>query len=429
VLNDDGAWNWLQDERVVVAGDRLVVASVAMGCRDPDREGAVEVVSRDLNTGELVRFTLHREADPLQRARWRDDHSCPALLVRPDGRIVALYGRHGQDEQFRYRITRAPGDVSAWSEERLLASPAGSRVAFPNLVHLAGENSGRGRTYAFYRGIGNRLMPSWARSDDDGETWTVGDIFLRLPERVTPYVKYAGDGRAAVHVAFTDGHRLDFNNGVYHVVYRDGAWWDAAGARLGTFAEPLAVRERLTPVFRANADSVAMISDLALDREGRPHLVYSVQMDTRRRRPRPVGADHRYRYARWTGGAWRDQEIAHAGGEVHAVADDDCTGLAALDPQDVNVVYISTNADPVTGAPLVSRADGRRHWEIFRGVTGDAGATWSWRAVTRDSAVDHLRPVVPVTRGRPAPVVWLRGEMRLPKDYDLEIVMAADAAK
>lgn len=69
VLNDDGAWNWLQDERAVVAGHRLVVASVAMGCRDPSREGAVEVVSRDLRNGALACFTLHRETAADQRGR------------------------------------------------------------------------------------------------------------------------------------------------------------------------------------------------------------------------------------------------------------------------------------------------------------------------------------------------------------------------
>src|SRR5207244_2983615 len=130
-------------------------------------------------------------------------------------------------------------------------------------------------------------------------------------------------------------------------------------------------------IFRANADSVAMISDLALDGQGRPCVVYSVQMNTRPLRPRPIGADHRYRYARWDGERWRDREIAFAGTETHDAPDDDCTGLAALDPQDANVIYISTNADPVTGATLVSTADGKRHWELFRGATRDGGEHWA----------------------------------------------------
>jgi hypothetical protein len=179
-------------------------------------------------------------------------------------------------------------------------------------------------------------------------------------------------------------------------------------------------------VFRANADSVAMISDLELDRDGRPCVVYSVQMNTRPLRPRPVGADHRYRYARWTGNAWQDFELAHAGTETHDAPDDDCTGLGAIDPNDVDVVYISTNSDPVTGEPLVSRADRRRHWEIMRGRTHDGGRSWTWEAITRDSTTDNLRPLVPPGSTRASPVVWLRGAMRMPKDSALEVVTLAE---
>jgi hypothetical protein len=110
------------------------------------------------------------------------------------------------------------------------------------------------------------------------------------------------------------------------------------------------------------------------------------------------------------------------------VADDDCTGLAAIDPQDVNVVYISTNAHPVSGGPLISQTDRKRHWEIFRGITTDGGATWSWTAITRDSTTNNLRPIVPVSSFTPSPLVWLRGEMPMPKDFDSEVVMLTGSA-
>ena len=38
VLNDDGAWCWFQDERVLVQGSTLLVGSVANGSRDPVAE-------------------------------------------------------------------------------------------------------------------------------------------------------------------------------------------------------------------------------------------------------------------------------------------------------------------------------------------------------------------------------------------------------
>ena len=422
VLNDDGAWNWLQDQRALVVGDMLVVGSVALGHRDPARRGHVEVATYHRGTRRVERHTLHAETTPAAALRWADDHSAPALLRRPDGRLLAIYSRHGQDPEFYFRVSTQPDSAAAWGDEQVFASPAGSRVTFPSLVHLAGEREGRGRTLLFYRGFNRELMPAWAYSDRGGEGWSAQGTFLQRPGKATPYVKYASDGDRTVHLAFTDGHRLDFNNGLFHAMYRDGALWRSTGERIGAVPPGIGPAELPTEIFRANADSVAMISDLELDAQGRPCVVYSVQMNTRPLRPRPVGADHRYRYARWNGTRWLDYEIAHAGTETHTAADDDCTGLAALDPKDVDVVYISTNSDPVSGAPLVSRADQKRHWEIFRGRTRDGGATWQWEAVTRNSTADNLRPIVPPGATDSSPVVWLRGEMRMPKDSALEVV-------
>jgi hypothetical protein len=423
VLNDDGAWNWLQDPRAIIVNNQLVVGSVAMGHRDVGRAGDVDVTSYDLRTGQRVRATVHREAAAEQRRRWKDDHSCPALIVRPDGRIVAMYSTHAQEPTLRFRVTRRPDDVSEWGDEQMFTTAEGSRVTFPTLIHLANENDGKGRLLAFFRGLNNRGMPSLAHSDDAGHTWQTDGVFLQWPEKRTPYVKYVSDGRAAVHFAFTDGHRIDFNNALFHACFRDGQLWRTNGERIGSFADGISSAQQPTEIFRCNPDSVAMISDLEIDAKGWPCVVYSVQMNTRPLRPRPIGADHRYRYARWDGRQWLDFEIAYAGTEVHSAPDDDCTGLAAIDPQDINKVYLSTNADPSTGAPLVSKIDQQRHWEIFQGITRDGGSSWTWKAITRDSKADNLRPMVLFGGGYSSAVIWLRGTMRMPKDSSLEVVM------
>jgi hypothetical protein len=97
-------------------------------------------------------------------------------------------------------------------------------------------------------------------------------------------------------------------------------------------------------------------------------------------------------------------------------------GEVALVPGDPTRLFISTNADPSTGAPLVSATDGKRHWEIFRGEATDGGRNWRWQAVTRDSTADNLRLVVPRTDGRDELLLWLRGRYRAYTDYDLEVV-------
>jgi hypothetical protein len=89
--------------------------------------------------------------------------------------------------------------------------------------------------------------------------------------------------------------------------------------------------------------------------------------------------------------------------------EEDYTGLAALDPNNPDVVYVSTDADPVTGTPLVSRADGQRHHELYRGTTRDAGTTWTWEPITANSTADNLRPIVPRWKDARTVLVWMRG--------------------
>lgn len=163
--------------------------------------------------------------------------------------------------------------------------------------------------------------------------------------------------------------------------------------------------------------------ELAPD-SGLPVTVFSVQRGGAAYRGKRAaegdGADHRYHYARFDGSRWAEHEMAHAGSRLYA-GEDDYTGLAAIDPQDPSVVVISTNADPATGAPLVSRADGKRHWELFRGRTEDGGATWKWQALTRDSRRDHLRPVIPPNPGGKRIILWLAGDFKSFTDYRLDV--------
>jgi hypothetical protein len=118
--------------------------------------------------------------------------------------------------------------------------------------------------------------------------------------------------------------------------------------------------------------------------------------------------DHRFHYAHWDGKRWHENEIAYAGTRLYA-GEDDYTGLGAIDPQNTSVVYISTDADPTSGEPLVSNADGKRHHELFRGRTADGGKTWKWQPITANSTADNLRPLVPIWKSDKTALVWMRG--------------------
>ena len=428
VLNDDGGWCWFQDERAIVIGDRLVLGTVAAGRHDAARRGAVEATAVDLTTGAVTRTRL--SATPVEKEGRYDDHDAAAFVVRGDGRLLAVWSGHGFDNRILSRVSMRPGDPSAWGDERSFVPSPSSRTSYTNLHRLAAE---RGRIYNFFRGFDDRFKPSVAWSDDDGRSWTSGGVVIDVPAafRHRPYVKYASDGKGAIHLAYTEGHPRDFDNSLYHVVYRDGQLHRSDGTPIRALAAGLRDPVEGTRVFAGDPANVAWAIDLELDAGGRPRIAYSVQKDSAGLPPGQGGADHRYRLARWTGAAWEDGEIAFAGSRLYA-GEDDYTGGVALVPDDPTSVFISTNADPATGTPLVSAADGKRHWELYRGTlatpdeAGHArpgvGRVWRWEAVTRDSTFDNLRPVVPRAEGRPPILLWLRGTYRAYTDYDLEVV-------
>jgi hypothetical protein len=417
-FNDDGGWCWFEDERAIVAGGKLVFGTIATGGA---RQGHVEATVYDLKTRESKRVTLHTPADEKDRRQWADDHNSPAFLQLPSGEILTLYAKHGPEEKIYYRISK-PGDPLVWGDEQVFVPSPTSRVTYSNLHMLTSENAPRGRIYDFYRGFNNSFKPSFAWSNDLGRTWSAGGVFIDVPTkfRHRPYVKYASNGRDSVHFAYTDGHPQDFDNSIYHAVYRAGDLLGSDGARIRSMKDGLEAPEEGTLVYKGGAEHVAWITDLQLDKKGRPYMVFSVQMNSAGKPPGQGGEDLRYHYARFDGKRWQAAEIAYAGTRIYP-SQEDYTGLAALHPGDPKTIYISTNADPVTGAPLISKSDNQRHWEIYRGTTRDY-RKWNWEAITRDSKADNLRPVVSSQDSKQTILLWLQGKMRAYTDYTFRVV-------
>src|SRR5690606_37500345 len=115
------------------------------------------------------------------------------------------------------------------------------------------------------------------------------------------------------------------------------------------------------------------------------------------------------------GGPWAVHPLADAGPGL-LPHEQDYTGLAALDPYDPDHLVLSTPIDPRDGRALP-------HRELFRGRTEDGGASWSWAAITEDSEVDNLRPIL--APGDPATehLLWFRGTMASSQRFDCEVVL------
>jgi hypothetical protein len=204
---------------------------------------------------------------------------------------------------------------------------------------------------------------------------------------------------------------------IYHAVYRAGQLHRSDGSPIRALREGPLTPADATRIFAADPNNVAWIHDVALDEQGRPRLVYSVQKDSAGMGRGKGGSDLRYRFAHWDGKTWHDAEIAHAGERLYA-GEDDYAGGITLHPDDEKTVFISTNVDPVTGGKIASG-----HYEIFRGALPGSGGRWTWVPVTKDSTTDNLRPIVPKwTRGKTA-LLWLRGRYVSYTNYNQAVVL------
>lgn len=414
VLADNGAWCWFQDERAIVdtacpGGPLVLFSAVAFAEQGDARHGDIDVHWWRPGDGTVGAFELHDRLQP-------DDHDAAALWIRPDGRYLAVYTKHSADKLVRWRVSEQPHDPSAWRPEQTFTHEV--RVCYSNLFLLDDEH-GKPRLVDFARADG--YDPNWFVSDDDGTSWRYGGKLHTGPggndqTSQRPYVKYAARGTGELHFVTTDGHPRDEDNSVYHGVLRRGVLYGSAGVRLGALSTQRTSELRspaFTTVFATGTQfggtalRHAWTVDLHVDGEGRPYAALSARADAQ-------GEDHRFLYARWTGERWDTVELCRAGGHLYE-AENDYTGLVALHPLDPNVLFVSTPVDPRDGARL-------RHYELFFGRTGDAGASWAWTPVTWASDVDNLRPIVPIWDAGHTALLWLRGAIRTYTDWTAEVV-------
>lgn len=418
VVNDNGAWSWFEDERAIVDVDsgKLLVSSVAhaSGAGGTARNGDIDIVTLDLETLATTRFVLHAGLQA-------DDHNSAAIIVRPDGRYLTMYGMHvaggAAGRQSYYRITANPHDSSTWNAVQSFDN--GASMTYSNLHYLPHDNGGAGRMYNFVRSHG--FDPNILISSDQGATWAYGGRLLTEGgggDR--PYVRYITSGDR-IHLITTERHPRDFDNSIFSGYVQNGQLFNSHGSVVDSnlFDTNGMPPSTLTSVF-ATGTAVdgavirrAWTVDIDDDENGNPVAVFQARANGN-------DTDHRFFYARWNGGQWQVHQMAYAGSYLYA-AENDYTGLVSIDPHDPSVVYLSSEVHPATKAQLIG-ADGLRHYELFRGKTSDNGATWTWTPITFNSTVHNIRPVVPKWDADNTAILWLRGSYTSYTNYDTDVV-------
>ena len=308
----------------------------------------MDVVTYRFDSGTSIRSVLHKHFDP------QDDHNAAALLIRPDGRYLAMYALHNHENLSYWRISTRPHDAGEWGPEQTFdwssaieAAGAKSHVTYSNLFYLSAE----GKVCDFSRAINDD--PSILVSTNQGDQWTYAGKLLTEEKLgyVNGYTKYASNGVDRIDFITTEHHPRDYNNSIYHGYVQGGKLHRSDGSvvEADLFNSQGHPQTELTTVFPANSmvDGTIMTHawtiSLAIDSSGQPYGLVSARANDQ-----PENSnfeDHRFFYVRFDGKKWRANELAKAGACLWP-AEQDYTGLAALDPSDPNVVYVSTTVDP-----------------------------------------------------------------------------------
>ncbi|MDH3345557.1 MAG: glycoside hydrolase family 88 protein [Kiritimatiellaceae bacterium] len=399
----DGGWCWYQDPRSIIKNGKLIVAGLS------GQSGDVKISVYDLKAGkDLGTVVLHEKFQ-------RDDHDVPALYARPDGSILAVYAKHGNEKMHHYRISD-PVDYLQWGEKQRFVHDYSGRsgVTYINLYTMKRE----GLLYNFFRD-GQTWNPSFITSADHGETWGNRTRFIldEVEGRNRPYVRYLQRDPNTIGFSFTEAHPRDFGNSIYYADFRNGAFYNADGTKIKDLADGPLVPAEAERIFQgggtrrsgkgASAPRSAWTCAMASDVESNPHIGYTLYLSN---------SDHRYRIASWNGKNWIDREVAY-GGKCLYNKETSYTGLIALDPADPTQVVISTDVDPTTGKDL-----GGTH-EIYVGNVGVDKGTSSidWKPVTTGSEHRNIRPIIVSGEGYKV-LLWLSGPWSTFRDYYSDVV-------
>ena len=399
----DGAWTWFNDERVIIDNQVLYIGSI-----DSQGQSRVSLFSLVNPSGNFP-----EQEYLLSSWKSKDDHNNPALLKLANGKILTAYAKHHLEPVLYWRIADVenPGNWLTWSSEKEIRVKA--LATYSNLFQLSEENN---RIYNFIRAIG--FNPNFLYSDDMADTWQGPFVLIQSGnDRTRPYVKYAGNGNDRIDFLYTDGHPRDIpNNSVYHFYYKDGGFYKSDGTYIKTIEKvkenPLVPSDGTKIYDGASSTGRGWVWDMEYDKNGNLIAAYISSADGAR------GNDLRYRYARWNPDEkkWIDKQIAFAGTNLY-VPENHYAGGIAIDPENTDAVYISTDVIPDTG-----QKNSTGHYQIFKGTILRDAEEIQWSQLTFDTDIDNIRPVIPRGHGCEICLIWLRGRYKSYTDYKTGIV-------
>ncbi|WP_185154051.1 glycoside hydrolase family 88 protein [Fulvivirga sp. M361] len=392
----NGSWCWFSDPRAVYyEGKHKRTYSGWI-----DNYGNITVGFYDHETKQINTHIVRKNLEI-------DDHDNPSILFDEEGKLLIFFNRHGYGDSPHphplYLIkSENPEDISKWTKVKsLFLNDEKDKVSdktsfthtYTNPIRLKAEN---GRIYLFWRGVDGK--PGYSHSDDNGESWTKGQILL-MPDPIyafrRPYTKVYSNGDNKIHFTFTDGHpRNEKGNSIYYTYYQNGAFYKANGILIKKITDLPLKPEELDIVYDAKKGGAkAWNWDIAEDEKGNPVLAYARF---------PTDEKHIYYYAKWTGKEWLNRDLINSGGwfpqtpEGKKEPEPNYSGGINIDHENTNELYLSVKRDSI--------------FEIEKWTTKNDGRSWKAEFITKGSEKDNVRPfaVRGAKEGNPLQVVWMQ---------------------
>jgi IS1 family transposase len=389
LIAKDASWCWYSDPRAVYHSgktEKIYFAYV-------NSKGDVMIGARNQKTKAISHFTLHEKLQI-------DDHNVPSILFLPDGKILTFYTEH--NGRFFMRKSKNAEDISAWEEERIIPF-GGKKITYSHPIMLKGENN---RIFMFWRGSDWR--PTLSYSDDLGETWSKSiPLIENKNSNNRPYLKVCSDNQYRIDFAFTDGHPgNEPTNSLYHIYYERGNFYQTNGKLIKSINQlPISPNET-NKVYDATVTNIrAWISDIALDKNNKPVMVYTRY---------PQETDHRYHYVKWDGKQWQDEELTNAGPSMCVVpagvknTEPFYSGGISLDHQDPSNVYLAKKYEEFFEL---------EHWK-------KKDEKWTSARLTSNSKENNYRPyVVSGNPGKKPIVLWMTGHYQHYTKFNTDLRM------
>jgi hypothetical protein len=432
-FNDNGGWSWYMDERAIVdaAGGKLIAGSDATGAGvgGSSRSGGVEAVLFDLQSGTSQRSTLFI-GSPLGP----DDHNAPAFMLRPDGKYLSQWTGHNNNFLSYFRVYNGtawqPYTTFDWAT---VGAVANEQASYSNPHYLSAEN----RTFTFVRSLDIKSMNILV-SSNYGDTWT---YYGKLNRSYTGsgynpgYYRFSDNGVDRIDFICTESHPRDTLTSMYHGYISNGMSFRTDGtvvdSNLNDTNAPLSSDFMLifangTVMPPGQTNYRCWNSDVQRYPDGTVQAIIHARINQFEHTggyPDQEDPNHAFFFCRYDRTNWTTTYLCQAGYKLYS-AEADYVGLGALCPNDPNTLFLSTKYDPraVTPGVFDTNQPYSSAREIWKGVTTNHGASFTWTPITRDSVRDNLRPLVPAWDANNTALLWFRGTYISAQSIDAAVV-------